>query len=566
MNSVFFLALRRMRAPLIVLIVAHAVAVLGLVLMPGVNAEGQAEHLSFFHALYVISYTATTIGFGEVPYPFSNAQRLWLIFSIYLSVIAWAYAIGKLLALVQDKAFRQVLAAKAFARSMRHLHAPFYLVCGYGETGSLLLEGLTEYGKMAVVLDINPDRLSELDLQDYPVYIPGLCADAREPETLLQAGVGHPLCQGVVALTNDDQANLSIAATVKLLRPDLPVMSRAESLEAAATLRTFGAESVINPYETFGAHLAMAIHNPGLYVLHAWLARTPDTPLMHPLRPPAGKWIVCGYGRFGKAMVRHLTKEGVETLVVDAHPEENGCKDCIRKKDTEEETLLAADIANAAGIVAGTDNDISNLSLAMAGQRLNPELFTVVRKNRRSNSRLFDTFGAHLTIQPSHVTAEEILYLLTAPMLSRFFFLSYWQDNDWANQLISRISGVVREDTVPDIWEFEISAEEAGGAYAHLRGGGEIRLLDLLRDPTNREQRLSCIPLLLVRGNESILLPEDNTLLHKGDQLLFCGSRDAHYKHPLLVENQNVFDYALTGIQRPSGSIWRWAEQALSRR
>lgn len=79
MNSVFFLVLRRMRAPLIALIVFYAIAVLGLTLVPGVHADGTpAPPMSFFHAFYFISYTATTIGFGEIPNAFSDAQRLWV--------------------------------------------------------------------------------------------------------------------------------------------------------------------------------------------------------------------------------------------------------------------------------------------------------------------------------------------------------------------------------------------------------------------------------------------------------------------------------------------------------
>ena len=92
-NSAILLILRRMRAPLIVLITLYAVSVLGLTLLPGVDADGRPWHMSFFHAFYVISYTATTIGFGEIPYPFSDAQRMWVTFSIYLSVIGWALSL-----------------------------------------------------------------------------------------------------------------------------------------------------------------------------------------------------------------------------------------------------------------------------------------------------------------------------------------------------------------------------------------------------------------------------------------------------------------------------------------
>lgn len=65
-----------MRAPIIVLIVIYAISVFGLTLVPGVDAEGKAAPpLSFFHAFYFISYTATTIGFGKFrpPFPMDSA-------------------------------------------------------------------------------------------------------------------------------------------------------------------------------------------------------------------------------------------------------------------------------------------------------------------------------------------------------------------------------------------------------------------------------------------------------------------------------------------------------------
>src|SRR3712207_4203486 len=86
-SATVFLVLRRMRAPLIVLIVIFAVSVLGLTLIPGQDADGAPLRMSFFDAFYVMSYTATTIGFGEIPVPFTYNQRMWVTISIYLTVI-----------------------------------------------------------------------------------------------------------------------------------------------------------------------------------------------------------------------------------------------------------------------------------------------------------------------------------------------------------------------------------------------------------------------------------------------------------------------------------------------
>ena len=65
------LVLRRMRAPLIVLILVFAISVLGLSLTPGRDPSGHRMHLTLFESFYVMSYTATTIGFGDIPYSFT---------------------------------------------------------------------------------------------------------------------------------------------------------------------------------------------------------------------------------------------------------------------------------------------------------------------------------------------------------------------------------------------------------------------------------------------------------------------------------------------------------------
>src|SRR4030066_425405 len=98
-NRVVFLILRRMRVPLLVLIGVYSISVLGLVLLPGIDAEGRPYSLDFFHAFYIVTYTITTIGYGEIPYTFSVAQRLWRGVSLYLGVIGWVYALGALVRL-----------------------------------------------------------------------------------------------------------------------------------------------------------------------------------------------------------------------------------------------------------------------------------------------------------------------------------------------------------------------------------------------------------------------------------------------------------------------------------
>ena len=82
MRNIVFLILRRMRQPLLTLLVVYAISVLGLTLIPGRDGDGNLWHMSIFHAFYFVSYMATTIGFGEIPHTFSDAQRLWVNLSL----------------------------------------------------------------------------------------------------------------------------------------------------------------------------------------------------------------------------------------------------------------------------------------------------------------------------------------------------------------------------------------------------------------------------------------------------------------------------------------------------
>ncbi len=565
MHNTLFMILRRMRAPLIFLIVSYAISILGMAQIPGIDAEGKAAPpMGFFHAFYVVSYTATTIGFGELPGTFSEAQRAWITFVIYMTVIVWLYSIGSILALLQDPALLRAARANRFAAKVKRLRQPFYLIAGCGETGTLLMHALDSRNQQAVVLDIDPERVGALELGEYHLDIPALSADASLPESLLTAGLSHYYCAGVIALTNDDRANLSVAVTTKLLRPELPALCRADSLETAANMASFGTDEVVVAFEVFGEHLAMAVNTPGHHLLYEWLTSVPGDPLALPLEPPRGKWVLCGFGRFGKAIAHHLKRAGIELVVVEATPEKTGCDNCIEGSGTEARTLMEAGIDQAVGIVAGTDDDINNLSIAMTARELNPDLFIVLRQNRHANAPLFERFQANVTMQPSSIVAHEFLSLLTTPLLSHFLDEIRARDDEWVDMLLSRIAAVV-DNSVPEVWDLEISGFHTEAIWEAMRDGTPVPLHTLLRNPVDRTEDLPCIPLLLRRDDTTMLLPRPETLLQLGDQLLFCGQRRGLNQQALGLYNFNVLSYLLTGMDAPGGLIWRSLEKWFKR-
>jgi len=562
MNSILFLILRRLRRPLILIIVCFAIAILGLTLMPGTDSEGRPWHMSIFDAFYVISYTATTIGFGEIPYAYSQSQRLWLTFSIYLTVIPWFYAIGKIITLLQDTALRQAITTERFAHAVKQLQEPFYILCSYGESASVLAKTLDEKGMRVVVIESQQERLNELDLAETHSIIPHLCADAKLPENLIRAGVHHPLCSGVVTLTDNDEVNLAVAVAVKLMNPDLPVLARAESDDIAANMASFGTDHIINPYTLFGDQLAMRVHAIGTYILHEWLTDVPGDTLLPPETPPRGRWVVCGYGRFGKSVVENLERENITTTIVEAMPELTGCDNCIIGSGMEARTLLEADIENAVGIVAGTDNDINNLSIVMTAYELNPKLFVVIRKNRRHNDTLFRQFNADITMQPTEIIAHECLAHMIAPLLAQFLSLVRNQSNSWANQLISELVSIVGE-TVPERWAITVSQDKTPAITELLNKNITVTLHNLTQDPANRNNRLNLVPLLLLRDGVPMLVPPPSTALKPGDRVLFCGIPDARSALNISINNSKTLTYLVDGIEVPDSMVWCWLKKKL---
>jgi len=552
------LILRRMRAPALFLIGTYAVSVLGLALIPGVDDQGRAWRMDFMHAFYVVSYMATTIGFGEIPYDFVPAQRMWITLSMYLTVVSWLYAIGNILALVQNPALQRAWREARFMRARKRIVESYHIICGYGDTGSLLVEALARMRRRVVVIDPGTDRIDELSLENHLDFVPGLCADAGDSDTLVMAGLTSGRCAGVVALTDDDAVNLKIAIAVKLLAPQVPVICRADSHDTEANMRSFGTDHIINPFDSFASELAMALHSPATYLIHVWLTAVPGSPLAPFLEPRRGRWVICGYGRFGRAVHRYLNYEGVPAVVVDPDPANlEDLDEAVTGRGTEAITLRAAHIQDAVGIVAGTDDDTNNLSIIVTARDVNPALFTVARQNWRANRDLFRAARVDLVVERAEVVAHKVLALIIAPLLARFLRAARHHDNAWANELVSRLSGLL-DEVVPDVWSVRVGARETPAVLRSLRADVPVHVGDLLRDPRERSELLPCMALMLVRDGKAEELPPADRALELGDEILLCGRAGVQRRMRWVLQDLSALRYVITGQDLPDGRVFRW--------
>jgi voltage-gated potassium channel Kch len=332
--------------------------------------------------------------------------------------------------------------------------------------------------------------------------------------------------------------------------------------ETAANLASFDTDHIINPFATFGRFLALALASPGSSQLLRWLTGMPGWTLRPETAPPRGHWVVCGYGRFGRECVRALRKQGLDVTIIDPTAAAEDGLNAVRGVGTEAEPLRAAGIEHSAGIVAGTDDDVTNLSIVVTARQLKRDLFTVIRQNLQANHALFDAFDADITMVSSEIVAHECLARIHTPLLARFLLLARDQGEDWADALVARLKASLGEAT-PELWSVAMTASGAHALHrALLLEGATVRIGDLRRDPANRDTRLECEALYLVHGKKATLLPGDDIALAPGDELLFAGKPSVRRAQLQTLRNVNVRDYVVSGIDLPGGWIW----QRLTRR
>jgi Trk K+ transport system NAD-binding subunit len=548
-----------MRTPIIVLILVYFLSIIAMISVPGVDADGNPYYMSFLDAAYFMAILQTTIGFGEIPYSFTASQRALVFWLLLPNVVAWLYSVGTLLGLILDKQFQATFRANRFSQQVRWLKEPFYIVCGFGNTGSMTVSGLMARGIKAVVIECNESTVRLMALEDEYAHVPALVGRARDRQVLEMAGLHRSNCQGVIATTNDDHVNLTIAITVKLLRPELAVLARSENQRVCDNMASFGTDSVINPYRIFAERMSLALNSPIKYLVQDWLISVPGSELREVLEPPTGPWVVCGAGRFGARMIEELEASGVPVTVVDVHADRlPAFQNSVLGRGTEAHTLEQAGIANAEGVIAGTGDDIDNLSIIMTARNLNPRLFFIARQERRQHNELFASSGADLVARRSLIVARKIISFVTTPLLQSFMQHLIRTDDSFAERTAARLKDVL-ENRAPSIWVYELKGEIARNLRFVRAQTNGVNLEHICRNSRSEEnEELPCVCLTLERGAQRIFLPGPEVELQINDRLLFAGRDHARRQMLWTLMDSHSLLGNISGKQLPRGALWRW--------
>ena len=539
-----------MRTPMCVLVVTFSISIFGMVIIPGVDDQGNIYHMSFFDAFYFVSYMATTIGFGETPYEFTYPQRLWVGFCIYLTVIGWLYAIGSIISLIQDKVLTTQIALAQFQRKIRKIEEPFIIFVGYNSMTKAIIDKLTIDGTRSVIIEKNEDKIKTLSLQNYAIEVPALVGDVRDPEVFRIAGIHKHNCKAVVSLFNDDAMNLHVALSAKLMNKHVTVIVEATEEEYAQNLRTIGADIVENPFRIVAMRIYMALKSPSLLMLEQWLYGDPLVLRRKDRLPKSGKYVVCGYGRMGTALEVGLKRAGIDYVFIEASPKKaarakRGEKVIIGDAD-DKKILLKADAQDASCIIAATKDDLLNLSIIMAAKRINPDIYTVARENRLNDNIVFQAAKIDRIIMIETLMVKKTYNIIARPLADRFIRLMTYKGEEWGSHVINLLKEHINNN--PETMEILIDENQAFALVRYLKENNEKVPYSVLY--RSREDYTKNNPLLILyirRGVEEILLPDPDMPIQIGDEVLMAGTKNAFEDVEYILENIYELYYVLKG-------------------
>ena len=552
-NSTLWIVLLRMRIPFIIIIVTYTVAIIGLLVIDGVDDQGNLYHMSIFDAFYFITYTATTIGFGETPYAFTYPQRIWVSFSIYLTVLGWFYGIGTLVSLLQDKLFLEELRRSRFKRAVKNLRQSFIIVLGYNSVTSAIIKRALEYDIRTVVIESTESKVNDLLLENYTPSIPILLSNANSPQILEDAGIKKANCKGLVCLFSNDKLNLKIAVMSKLLNKNIKLVVKATTSNQAENLLDIGVDIVANPFSIISKEIDVAFKAPNILKLEKWIYKI-DTLNAQTPNFPVGKYIICGFGRMGTYLQKRLSDNGIELVFIEIDEKkavnfkEDGVSKVIIGDADDKEMLTNVGIVDGVAIIAATNDDTTNLSILSSAKKLNPKIMTIARDNEIGYFSMFSDSNIDHIFLPSNILINKTTNALINPLSNIFIQDMINKDEAWASSLVKRLTQTINPD--PLLEGIDINIHDTPEIYKHLESGEELSL-DIFRTSLhNRELKNNVVPLVLIRGEEKHLIPSWDFLLEKNDKILFACDEYARHDIQYIAQNVYEFYYAYNGKEK----------------
>ncbi|MFO0775358.1 MAG: NAD-binding protein [Nitrospiraceae bacterium] len=142
-----------------------------------------------------------------------------------------------------------------------------------------------------------------------------------------------------------------------------------------------------------------------------------------------GHYIVCGYGRMGRRVVKELQAKPRPFLVIEKNPAAlAGLADAgilaIEGDATQDEVLLDAGIERAKGLVSVARTDMENLYIVLTARGLNKDLYIVARAGEEGSEQKLLRAGANRVSSPYLIGGAQMAHALIRPAALDFLELA----------------------------------------------------------------------------------------------------------------------------------------------
>ena len=136
-------------------------------------------------------------------------------------------------------------------------------------------------------------------------------------------------------------------------------------------------------------------------------------------------YIVCGYGRMGRQIIKDLEMRNEPFVLVDSNEQ-------LREKLLEEkipfiigdattdDTLYDAGLRKAKGLVAALSSDAGNVMTVLTARELNPRLFIAARAVRIESESKLRRAGANRVVNPYQIGGHRMALSLLRPAVHDF--------------------------------------------------------------------------------------------------------------------------------------------------
>ena len=127
----------------------------------------------------------------------------------------------------------------------------------------------------------------------------------------------------------------------------------------------------------------------------------------------SGHFVLCGYGRVGRAVVEEYQGRGVAVVVIEIDPrsaeelDELGVPHLIADPQNDG-VLEEAGIHRARGIICAVDSDAINAFIALSARTLNPGLVLVARAADPHSESKLRRVGVHHVVSPYSLSGQRM--------------------------------------------------------------------------------------------------------------------------------------------------------------